>query len=259
MKTFMQKVVIAVFIILCIGFAAFIAIAVFFVYLESSDTSTTDQKFYTRESTSYGIGIYDDSIWKTDIDFEQFEPLADDREFYLNGPETDNPEISLNKYYLDSKQGFYKVSEINDKNYYKELDCLFGTDESHINFILTLKYESEVYDQWYIRKGYHIPSVEKDNVAKLIFIDNYRINEYNNPLYKTKSHPVFKRVEVSGSGKEITDRAVINKCLEQYKKKNYDFSELKNDFNLDGNNEQYFVLAAFENDSLYQCIGYFYN
>lgn len=259
MKNIMQKVVIAVFIMLCIGFAAFVAIAGIFACLESTDGSTADQKFYTREQTRYGISIFDDSIWQSDIDFDMFEKLDDDREFYLNGPETDDPDISLNKYYLDSAQGFYKVSEINDSNYYKELDCLFGTDESHINFILNIKYADEDDDQWYIRKDYQIPSVEKDDVSELILIDDYSINYCSSQSRQTKSHPCFKRVDVYGSGKEITDRAVIQKCLKQYRQKDYDFSELKNDFDYGSEAGMYFVLAAFENDSLYQCIGYFYN
>lgn len=257
MKGTIQKVFIVIFILSCVCVIAFFITTGLLVYLKDTSAYTVEQNFFTDEKTRYGIDIYVSSIWETDIDFEQFEPLADDRKFYLNGPETDDPDISLNKYYLDSTQGFYKINYPEDPNYNKELDCLFGTDESHINFILNIKYADEEDEQWYVRKGYHIPSVEKDKISKVILIDDYNIN--NDPHTKTKSHPEFKRVEVLGSGYEIADRAVINKCLEQYKKKDYDFSELKNEFNLDGNQEKYFVLAAFENDSLYQCIGYFNN
>ncbi|MBQ7596264.1 MAG: hypothetical protein IJU45_06335 [Clostridia bacterium] len=252
MKNAMQKVVIAVFIILCICFAAFIAIAVFFAYLESTSASTPDQRFYTRESRYYGIGIYDDSIWETDINFEQFEPLADDREFYLGGPETDDPDIFLNKYYLDSTQGFYKVREINDKNYYKELDCLFGTDESHINFILNIKYTDEEDEQWYVRKGYHIPSVENNDVSKLLIVQEL------SAIPRTESHPDFYRIETDNAV-TVSDKQEIIDCLRLYSNKEYYLNNMEKYKLKDYPQQYYLVLAAFENDSLYQCIGYYYN
>lgn len=241
-------VCIGIFVVLLIGLASFLAL---FLYLESTSPLSSDQIIYQDNKSRYGIEISNDNIWPTDLDFNLFTTLESKDKFYLGKNLQGDLKEEIGNYYLDSSQGFYKV--VHKSSFYEDnVIYLFGTDKEHINFVFCTKLYEES-DQWYIKKGYKIPSIETNNVDEIIIcrIENFTFHS------NTINHPEFQRISLYDWDKKITDTEIIEKCIEQYGAQNYDFSWLKENIETDDEKYSYLVLTSFNNDSLYQCIGYF--
>lgn len=248
MKTVKKVMIISIISILALAIIAF----VIFEFTLVLPWAENLQKQGIQEHISrYELSNY--MTLKKEVDFSSFEPLADNNQFYLNGIEAENDGIYLEKYYLDNCLMYSdktKPDKINpDEIDYEELPgyYYFGTDENNLNFCLCVK-DNYNGDQWYIRKNYTIPEIGKNKVKSLKIVPSGAKQPY------ALNHCDFTRIDTS-SAVEITDENLISQCVQAYQKGQYRFEFLSE--YADANEDCcFFVLAEFENDSLYQSIGY---
>lgn len=240
--------------ICCVLIVVAAIIAVAKVISIEKENETLEQK---RQETRYTIDSFQlnikGEINPKSVDIKDYIPLQNYDDFYIadNSLMTEQMlELTYNSemdydYYVDNSCYSCKVDSEEGHFFF------FGKDESNLPFYL--KINSKCTNcQWFVKCTYLPPTVSTDGVSEILFVDGLLTDRLPSNILENKDLPRLDTDKVL----KITDSDTINKYLERYKNEVYVFTD--KDENVKKAKEKSmsgFVLAAFESENVYQCIG----
>lgn len=170
--------------------------------------------------------------------------LLDNSEFLKQALESTYVTVIDNEYYIDNK--CFSCNLNSSEHYY-----FFGNDKNNLQFYLKV---GSGWDktEWFVKKDYVPPTVKLNRVSEIIVVSS---NDTKELLSKSLDNSDLHRINTEGALK-ITDREIINQCITCFKKEKYVYDDSfeviteAKEKSLCG-----YVLAAFDNSCVYQCIG----
>lgn len=148
------------------------------------------------------------------------------------------------EYFIGSK--CYSCDVSGNEHYY-----FFGSDESSLYFYLKIN-EKFNEAEWFVRSDFTPPEAERNRIVRLHIVDR---NDVASPMSKSLLGNGLQIVGGS-DGIVVDDEETIEKYTEFYNNENYVFGDTLDEIKeAKENSDCGFVLAEFENQNVYQCIG----
>lgn len=143
------------------------------------------------------------------------------------------------RYYIDNEMLAYDMDDADEHHFFVNN----ATGDFNFCYKVTSSHRSSY---WYVRKGYVIPNILTDHVKSVMIVPK------NNVVLKNILE--IPRLNTDKS-LLITDIKIIDDCITAYEdqEKNMEFLKEKIDVSFKGD---YIVLAVFDNDTIYQFLGY---
>ena len=153
-------------------------------------------------------------------------------------------EHSLCSYYIDS-DCCYSLKSYDNKKFF------FGPDERDLQ--MCVKFVNGFSDaRWHAREDYTLPDIKTERIKRLLVVGE---NSVESDLSQG-GISCFSIVENDkGNAEYIYKRELIQSCVSQFEKGNYDLSSL-NLCTPPNESDYYIVLAEFNDSVVYQCLGY---
>lgn len=153
--------------------------------------------------------------------------------YYNVLPEKDSDvPLRVNKYFIDEA---FLFTDGDNRYFYTD-------DEKKLYYYREIKSDNSA--DLFIKKDYVFPTVEKDKVVSLLIYDSIVTPEFGDYICSDDFSKVTK----------ITDTAVIEKTINEYKSGSGDFNWLDKHFNYPKDTD-YLILAEFEDSTVYQTLG----
>lgn len=248
------KTIRKILLIVC-GVLLLAAAAVFIVRFTESkkDEKITEEK-NQQDQFSYSSYKFNEAgkIDPESVNLEDYVPIQQFGKFYVFDNSAFLEQALEETYIMNIDNEYY----INNKCYSCDFDekehyYFFGKDENSLMFCLKIGSRWDK-TEWLVRKDFRVPRINLNRVSEIIAIGNL---EAKSLLSKSLDNSDLYRINADSASK-VTDRKIINQCAERYKDGEFVYDE-EFDFIAEakGNSLSGYVLAGFENSSLYQCIG----